>query len=162
MLHWLSLPPAVGLTLSCLAQIVHDAAVEDGPLFDVAAGTWGSSNAAPTASAAAAAAANGVDSPSSASGATANGHAAPAPSARLPRLSFFLDGAHTAESMATCAHWFADATAAEEEATAAGAGASSGAGDGAAAAVAAGADRPVVQRVLLFNCMQVGGWARAG
>lgn len=43
------------------------------------------------------------------------------------RLSFYLDGAHTAESMVTCAHWFADS--AKESA-------------------------PAIQRILLFNCLQ--------
>jgi folylpolyglutamate synthase len=51
---------------------------------------------------------------------------------RVPRLSFYLDGAHTAESMAACAHWFADAAH--------------------AVPAAPGIN---TQRVLLFNCMQV-------
>lgn len=65
-------------------------------------------------------------------GATAP-HAATAPS----RLSLYLDGAHTEESMATCAAWFADAVARAGQ-----------------------PQRPngaalETQRVLLFNCMQV-------
>ena len=59
-----------------------------------------------------------------------------------PRLSFYLDGAHTEESMATCAAWFAGAVGA--------AGPRPDRGQAGAAAVAAGGD---VQRVLLFNCM---------
>ena len=55
-------------------------------------------------------------------------------------LSYYLDGAHTAESLATCAHWFADAT--REEAT----GASPGAG---------GASPQGTQRILVFNCLPV-------
>lgn len=51
------------------------------------------------------------------------------------RLSFFLDGAHTEESMATCATWFADSVGTPAAAT-----------NGAAVET---------QRVLLFNCMQV-------
>ena len=47
-----------------------------------------------------------------------------------PRVSYYLDGAHTPESMATCAHWFASACQPAQP---------SGA----------------VQRVLIFNCMQV-------
>ncbi|KAK9909332.1 hypothetical protein WJX75_000680 [Coccomyxa subellipsoidea] len=50
------------------------------------------------------------------------------------RLSFFLDGAHTEESMATCATWFADSVGTPAAAT-----------NGAAVET---------QRVLLFNCMQ--------
>lgn len=52
----------------------------------------------------------------------------------LPRLSFYLDGAHTAESMASCAQWFSEAA-------------------GQAAGVAA-SGRLITKRVLLFNCMQ--------
>jgi hypothetical protein len=47
-----------------------------------------------------------------------------------PRVSYYLDGAHTPESMATCAHWFASACQPAQP---------SG----------------TVQRVLIFNCMQV-------
>lgn len=55
-------------------------------------------------------------------------------------VSYFLDGAHTAESMLTCARWFADA-----------------AGDQAASAAAPanGAAASETQRVLVFNCTQV-------
>jgi len=55
------------------------------------------------------------------------------------RLSFYLDGAHTEESMATCATWFADAI---------------GPTQGQTAAPTNGAALET-QRVLLFNCMQV-------
>lgn len=50
-----------------------------------------------------------------------------------PRLTFFLDGAHTAESIATCADWY---TAAARAATPEGA-------------------EDTTYRVLLFNCMPV-------
>lgn len=55
------------------------------------------------------------------------------------RLSFYLDGAHTEESMATCATWFADAVGTPGQGPAAGS-------NGAAVET---------QRVLLFNCLQV-------
>jgi hypothetical protein len=48
-----------------------------------------------------------------------------------PRISYFLDGAHTPESMATCAHWFASACQPAPP-------------------------NASVQRVLIFNCMQAG------
>ncbi|BDA42444.1 Folylpolyglutamate synthase [Coccomyxa sp. Obi] len=54
------------------------------------------------------------------------------------RLSFYLDGAHTEESMATCATWFADAVSTP--------------GQGQAAATNGAPFE--TQRVLLFNCMQ--------
>ncbi|EIE20887.1 putative folylpolyglutamate synthetase [Coccomyxa subellipsoidea C-169] len=54
------------------------------------------------------------------------------------RLSFYLDGAHTEESMATCATWFADAVGTPGQGPAAGS-------NGAAVET---------QRVLLFNCLQ--------
>jgi folylpolyglutamate synthase len=56
--------------------------------------------------------------------------------AAAPPVLFFLDGAHTPESMAACAQWFADASRAAC----------------AQAGVAASAD---VDRVLVFNCMTV-------
>jgi folylpolyglutamate synthase len=71
-------------------------------------------------------------------------------SSSSPRLTFFLDGAHTPESMDTCARWFASATAAT-------------ATPAATAAVSPsespsisehGEEKAHVQRVLLFNCMQ--------
>ncbi len=61
--------------------------------------------------------------------------------AASPRVSYFLDGAHTPESMATCADWFAGACGAAE---AQGPNPRSSPGD------------IDVQRVLVFNCMQVG------
>lgn len=71
------------------------------------------------------------------------------PGQRLPRLSFFLDGAHTAESMATCAHWFADASQPPAAGT-------SAAGVGAAGRPDTQLQQGLVtQRILLFNCMQV-------
>lgn len=70
------------------------------------------------------------------------------------RLSFYLDGAHTAESMATCAHWFADTIGSPQAAPAGGAaGAANGALEQAQAAEQPG---PITQNVLLFNCMQAG------
>lgn len=69
-----------------------------------------------------------------------------------PRLSFFLDGAHTAESMETCAHWFADAIGQQPAA----APMAAAAGDTAQQApTQQGSGGEVTQRVLLFNCMQV-------
>lgn len=65
---------------------------------------------------------------------------------QLPRLSFYLDGAHTPESMLTCGQWFADAV-----------GTSSSISDGDGSSVTDGSapnDGLVTQRVLLFNCMQ--------
>lgn len=55
------------------------------------------------------------------------------------RLTYYLDGAHTPESMATCAHWFADV---------------SKAGADVAAQPGHSADGDL-QRVLVFNCQQV-------
>ena len=52
------------------------------------------------------------------------------------RLSLYLDGAHTEESMATCAAWFADAV-------------------GRAGQQRSNGTAWETQRVLLFNCMQV-------
>mmetsp|Transcript_16300 Transcript_16300/g.48880 ORF Transcript_16300/g.48880 Transcript_16300/m.48880 type:complete len:528 (+) Transcript_16300:164-1747(+) len=54
------------------------------------------------------------------------------------RLTYYLDGAHTPESMATCAHWFADV---------------SKAGADVAAQPGHSADGDL-QRVLVFNCQQ--------
>lgn len=77
-------------------------------------------------------------------------------------LSFYLDGAHTPESMETCAHWFASEVGGEEEAGA-GAGAGGGSGGGAANGNGAAATTPAASpatpgptgdvRLLLFNCM---------
>jgi folylpolyglutamate synthase len=62
------------------------------------------------------------------------------PSSGGSSLSFYLDGAHTPESAATCAHWFAEAAA--------------GAPPGGGRAPGATPDAPVVDvRLLLFNCM---------
>ncbi|EFN52135.1 hypothetical protein CHLNCDRAFT_7888, partial [Chlorella variabilis] len=75
-------------------------------------------------------------------------HDVQGPGQRLPRLSFFLDGAHTAESMATCAHWFADASQPPAAGT-------SAAGVGAAGRPDTQLQQGLVtQRILLFNCMQ--------
>ena len=130
-----------------LPQIVHDLAVED-----VLAST-----AQPAADMAAVPRANGASRPVKANGTTSVAVSSPPHQGKiaghhhLPRLSFYLDGAHTAESMATCAHWFADEVDREaedadmvEQASAAAAGVGSQAHGGI-----------VVQRVLLFNCMQV-------
>ena len=54
------------------------------------------------------------------------------------QTTFFLDGAHTPESMATCAEWFAEASQLQQQSTE--------------------ADRQTgtaPQRILLFNCMKV-------
>lgn len=53
-----------------------------------------------------------------------------APPGTPSRLSFFLDGAHTAESTTACAEWFADC-------------------------VLSGPSDANVQNVLLFNCQEV-------
>ncbi len=119
----------------CL-QIVHDEAID-------AAGPTSSDDGhgpAPAEAASDGGRGSGGDS------ALAHGHAAPAP--QLPRLSFYLDGAHTPESMAICAQWFADEVGADGD-------------DGAPAPAPAGSEaaaagKRTVQRVLLFNCMQVG------
>ncbi len=97
------------------------------------------------AAAAAPAAGSGGPVPRPANPKPCDGHAAPS------RLSFYLDGAHTEESMATCGTWFADAVVAAREdpgpqpapdrAPRSGLGQPGGAGGG------------EVQHVLLFNCM---------
>lgn len=55
-----------------------------------------------------------------------------------PGTTFFLDGAHTPESMATCAEWFAEASQLQQH-----------------SAEAGGQARVPPQRILLFNCMKV-------
>ena len=77
-----------------------------------------------------------------------------------PRLSFYLDGAHTEESMATCADWFADAVAEQSRDVSAGCHSGSisamhGRAGAAGGGAGGGAECPEVQRVLLFNCMPV-------
>lgn len=54
-----------------------------------------------------------------------------------PGTTFFLDGAHTPESMATCAEWFAEASQLQQE-----------------SADDSQSQSPP-QRILLFNCMKV-------
>ncbi len=56
------------------------------------------------------------------------------------RLTFFLDGAHTAESMATCGRWFADAVATENTKT--------------NTPKEEAYKEDETHRVLVFNCMQ--------
>jgi folylpolyglutamate synthase len=68
-----------------------------------------------------------------AAGATADG--SPSAAAAASRLTFFLDGAHTDESVALCGRWFADAAAA-------------------AAAGAPPAPGLDTRRLLLFNCTE--------
>ncbi len=58
------------------------------------------------------------------------------------RLTFYLDGAHTEESMATCGTWFADT-------------AGSAAGQFSDCTSVKGDAGTETQRILLFNCMQV-------
>ncbi|GAB4823124.1 hypothetical protein N2152v2_010170 [Parachlorella kessleri] len=138
------------------AQIVHEAAVED----------FSASNPQPAVDTAAVSQANGASRPVMANGITSATSSSTLHQGKttrqhhLPRLSFYLDGAHTAESMATCAHWFADEVGreAEEEGASTGEEGSAAAG---ALGVAPGATvgspalgGVVVQRVLLFNCMQ--------
>lgn len=83
----------------------------------------------------------------------------PSSNAPLPRLSFYLDGAHTEESMATCADWFADAVAGPSGDMSAGCRSGGipavNGKAGAPGGGAGGAECPEVQRVLLFNCMPV-------
>ena len=84
---------------------------------------------------------------------TADGQGSPAAGQAPPRLSFYLDGAHTAESMTTCAHWFADAIGSPSAVPAAGVALGGGSATGSP-------NIPqhqglATQRVLLFNCMQV-------
>lgn len=64
------------------------------------------------------------------------------------RLTFYLDGAHTEESMATCGTWFADTVAASD----------SPAEQASATAPFPSSTTTETQRVLLFNCMQVCAW----
>ena len=52
--------------------------------------------------------------------------------------TFFLDGAHTPESMATCAEWFAEASQLQQESSR-----------------PAGQPLTPPHRILLFNCMKV-------
>ncbi len=52
--------------------------------------------------------------------------------------TFFLDGAHTPESMATCAEWFAEASQLQQESS-----------------LPAGQPLIPPHRILLFNCMKV-------
>lgn len=68
----------------------------------------------------------------------------------MPRLTFYLDGAHTPESMATCAHWFADAVAADTSSLAASPGERG----------SQLAEEPPAQRLVLFNCMQARSTSR--
>lgn len=51
--------------------------------------------------------------------------------------TFFLDGAHTPESMATCAEWFCEAAHTQQD--------------------TAGQQELAPHRILLFNCMKVMG-----
>lgn len=61
-------------------------------------------------------------------------------------LTFYLDGAHTPESMATCAHWFADSSSSRPKRSV------HSSGQFGSSAPAAESD---VQRVMIFNCMEV-------
>lgn len=102
---------------------------------------------------------NAPSSNGSASAALQNGNAAAsagAAAAQPSRLCFFLDGAHTEESMATCAAWFADAIGGAGEAAAAVDARFSSAVPAAVSNGAIPGQLPVMetQRLLLFNCMQ--------
>lgn len=69
-------------------------------------------------------------------------------------LSFYLDGAHTPESSATCASWFAEAVAASSSAgAAAAASGASGASASTSAPPSSPSSPPGELRLLLFNCM---------
>ena len=61
----------------------------------------------------------------------------------VPKLTFYLDGAHTPESMATCASWFADEVLP----------AAASRGPPSSATEQPAFEQP--ERVLLFNCMHV-------
>jgi len=73
-------------------------------------------------------------------------------------LTFYLDGAHTEESMVQCGTWFASATAAA--AAAAAAREAGGGGGGGAGLVGGGGNHnggealPPPTRIMLFNCME--------
>ena len=62
-----------------------------------------------------------------------------------PNLLWYLDGAHTEESMRQCAEWFVSATKKDEEA-------SGGSGGGSDGGGTPPASKPV--RMLMFNCME--------
>ena len=53
--------------------------------------------------------------------------------------TFFLDGAHTPESMATCAEWFSEASHTQQDSD----------------RLLAGQSALTPHRILLFNCMKV-------
>ena len=90
------------------------------------------------------------------SGAAQQNGSAAQPSQAPSRLCFYLDGAHTEESMATCATWFADAIAADPPTHALPARLPGAAAVGGSSCNgAAGAGQQETQRLLLFNCMQV-------
>ncbi|KIZ04965.1 folylpolyglutamate synthase [Monoraphidium neglectum] len=76
------------------------------------------------------------------------------------RLTFYLDGAHTPESMAACAEWFADASGpdggSQQQHASAGATVSSS-GSGGSSGGSGGQQHkqgPLPQSVLMFNCMK--------
>jgi len=77
-------------------------------------------------------------------------HVPPVAGGRESRLTFYLDGAHTPESMASCAQWFAE-EAAEEE-SGGGIGRAGAKPPPAAAAAAAAAAPGKTLRFLFFNC----------
>ena len=74
-------------------------------------------------------------------------HDGGAASAATSALSFYLDGAHTPESMETCAHWFAS------EVKAGGVGATGAAAAGNVAPATTTTPTTSDVRLLLFNCM---------
>jgi folylpolyglutamate synthase len=94
------------------------------------------------------------------SGAAQQNGAAARQSQAPSRLCFYLDGAHTEESMATCAAWFAEAVAADPPAHALPAGHTRAAEPPAGGTGALGGLQQETQRLLLFNCMQVAACCR--
>jgi hypothetical protein len=82
------------------------------------------------------------------------------------RLTFYLDGAHTPESMAAAAHWFADAAAADADAGGGGGGGGAAASSSGVAAAAAAAAAAAPQRgsapVQSWAALQGGGGGSGG
>ena len=71
-------------------------------------------------------------------------------SAAVSRLSFFIDGAHTPESMASCGQWFSEASTAAAQTVADASTTNEG-----ASTKDPGSHQSDLQRVLLFHCMKV-------
>lgn len=72
------------------------------------------------------------------------------PAQPASRLSFFIDGAHTPESMASCGQWFAEAATSADQAPP-----QPQSNGHAPAQDTGGSHAPELQRILLFHCMKV-------